>query len=157
MVKRGDIHIVYEKNMAEWSSINAFNEMQSFFASQTQLPNVILAANDDFAGGSILALEMLSDKRDFVITGQDASLEACKNILAGKLSMTVYKPLKKLAHETAQLAVKLSRGIEITNITKSINNIMKEVPAILLEPVSVDKTNLKETVVADGFIKEDKL
>jgi ABC-type xylose transport system substrate-binding protein len=34
---------------------------------------------------------------------------------------------------------------------------MIDVPAILLEPIAVDKDNMKTTVIADGHIKEADL
>jgi ABC-type xylose transport system substrate-binding protein len=34
---------------------------------------------------------------------------------------------------------------------------MKEVPSVLLKTVAVDKNNLKETVIAEGFIKAEQL
>jgi len=34
---------------------------------------------------------------------------------------------------------------------KSVNNGTKDVPAVLLVPVSVTKDNVAETVIADGF------
>jgi D-xylose transport system substrate-binding protein len=155
--KRGDIVIVYEKQLIEWSSIHAFDEMQSFLDNQGNKIDVIVASNDNLAGGAIMALDMHSDDWNIVITGQDATIEACQNILAGKQSMTVYKPIKKLAQEAASVAVKLSKGEVIDNISGILNNGIKNVPSILLEPIAVDKNNLKETVIADGFVREDKL
>jgi D-xylose transport system substrate-binding protein len=157
LVRNGDIKILYEKHMAEWSSIHAFSEMQSFLDNQNIKIDVIIASNDNLAGGAIMALDMYLADWNVVITGQDATIEACQNIVAGKQSMTVYKPLKNLAREAASAAVKLSEGEAIGNISGTVNNGMKVVPSILLKPVSVDKNNLKETVIADGFVSEEKL
>jgi D-xylose transport system substrate-binding protein len=131
--------------------------VQTFLNSQKIVPDVILASNDDLAGEAIMALEMNSTNRNIIFTGQDASIEACRNIMAGKQLMTVYKPLKNLAKKAATSAVKLSKGEKITYITSTVNNGMKDVPSILLKPLSVDKNNMEETIVANGFINKEKL
>ncbi len=156
-VEKGDINIVLEKHLATWNSIDAYNEIQSFMENNKIKVDDILAANDELAGGSIMALEMLQDSIDMVITGQDASVGGCQNILNGKQSMTVYKSIRNLAREAAQTSVKLARGENIDNATNMVSNGTKDIPAMLLKTVVVDKNNLRETVIADGFLKEDQL
>jgi D-xylose transport system substrate-binding protein len=156
-VDRGDIKIVFEKHLATWNSIDAYNEMQAFLETNKDKIDAILAANDELAGGSIMALEMVQDSIDMVITGQDASVGGCQNILNGKQSMTVYKSIRNLAKEAAQTAVKLAKKEPITNATNMVSNGTRDIPAVLLKTVPVDKANLKETVIADGFLKEDQL
>jgi len=156
-VEKGDINIVLEKHLATWNSIDAYNEIQSFMENNKIKVDAILAANDELAGGSIMALEMLQDSIDMVITGQDASVGGCQNILNGKQSMTVYKSIRNLAREAAQTSVKLARGENIDNATNMVSNGTKDIPAMLLKTVVVDKNNLRETVIADGFLKEDQL
>jgi len=53
--------------------------------------------------------------------------------------------------------VKLAKGETITNAQFTVNNGTKNVPSILLKTVPVDKSNIKETVIADGFIKAEQL
>jgi D-xylose transport system substrate-binding protein len=156
-VEKGDINIILEKHLATWNSIDAYNEIQSFLDNNKIKVDAILAANDELAGGSIMALEMTMDTIDIVITGQDASVGGCQNIIHGKQSMTVYKSIRNLAREAAQTSVKLAKGEEITNAVNKVSNGSKDIPAVLLKTVAVDKNNLRETVIADGFIKEDQL
>ncbi len=156
-VDRGDISIVLEKHLETWNSIDAYNEIQAFLDNSKVKIDAILAANDELAGGSIMALEMLQDSMDMIITGQDASIGGCQNILNGKQSMTVYKSIRNLAKEAAQASVKLAKGEKITNATNQVSDGTNEIPAVLLKTVVVDKNNMKETVIADGFIKEDQL
>ena len=156
-VEKGDIKIVFEKQLATWNSIDAYNEMQGFLENNKIKIDAILAANDELAGGTIMALEMVQDSIDMVITGQDASVGGCQNIINGKQSMTVYKSIRNLAKEAAQTSVKLAKGEKITNATNIVSNGTKDIPAVLLKTVVVDKNNLKETVIADGFLKENQL
>jgi len=39
----------------------------------------------------------------------------------------------------------------------SINNGVKDVPARLLEPISVDKETMDRTVIADGYHKKNEV
>lgn len=64
--------------------------------------------------------------------------------------MTVYKPIKKLAERSAELAIQMAKGEEIET-DRTINNDKIDVPSILLEPIAVNKDNIDETVIADGF------
>ena len=45
-----------------------------------------------------------------ILTGQNATVEACKNIMQGFQTMTVYKDGKKLSTEGAILAMKIAKG-----------------------------------------------
>jgi D-xylose transport system substrate-binding protein len=156
-IDKGDIKILLEKHLATWNSIDAYNEIQAFLENNKVKIDAILAANDELAGGSIMALEMVQDSFDMIITGQDASVGGCQNIINGRQSMTVYKSIRNLAKETAQASVKLAKGEKITNATDKVNDGKYDIPAVLLKTVVVDKNNLQETVIADGFIKEDQL
>ncbi|MBN1790092.1 MAG: substrate-binding domain-containing protein [Bacteroidales bacterium] len=156
-IDRGDITILLEKHLETWNSIDAYNEMQTFLDKNKVKIDAILAANDELAGGSIMALEMVEDSMVMIITGQDASVGGCQNILNGKQSMTVYKSIRNLAREAAQASVKMAKSEKITNATNLVSDGTNEIPAVLLKTVVVDKNNMKETVIADGFIKEDQL
>jgi D-xylose transport system substrate-binding protein len=154
---RGDIKILFEKHLPTWNSIDAYNEIQSFLDKNDVKVDAILAANDDLAGGSITALDMGPGTYDIIITGQDASLGGCQNILNGKQSMTTYGSIRNLASIAAATCVKLARGEKITSVNSSISNGNKKIPAIMLKTVAVDKDNMKQTVIKDGYLKADQL
>jgi D-xylose transport system substrate-binding protein len=90
------------------------------------------------------------------VSGQDADLPALQRIVAGTQTMTVYKPLKELATKAAEAAVALARKQTVQS-NGVVNNGKKDVPSILLKPIAVDKNNLEETVVKDGFVKKESL
>jgi D-xylose transport system substrate-binding protein len=154
---RGDIKILLEKHLDTWNSIDAYNEIQSYLDKNKVTVDAILAANDDLAGGSIMALDMSLGTYDIVITGQDASLGGCQNILNGKQSMTTYGSIRNLAAAAAETCVKLARGEKVTSVNSSVSNGKKDIPAILLKTVAVDKNNMQETVIKDGYLKSDQL
>jgi D-xylose transport system substrate-binding protein len=156
-VDRGDIKIVLEKHLDTWNSIDAYNMVQSFLENNKIPIDAIVAANDELAGGSIMALEMAQIGDAVVITGQDATVGGCQNILDGKQSMTVYKSIRNLATQAAQTCVKLGRGENVSNINSKMSNGTKDIPAMLLNTVVVDKSNIKQTVIADGYLKAEQL
>ena len=70
--------------------------------------------------------------------------------------MTIYKPLKKLAEQAAEYAVKLAQRRPVI-ATGAYDNGHTQVPTVQVEVVAVTKENLKETVVADGFHPADAI
>ena len=72
-------------------------------------------------------------------------------------TVTVYTPSPRLAVATIRAAVRLAHGMKPDAVIRSldyqersVDNGYKEVPAILLEPVVVNRANMIETVVLDG-------
>jgi D-xylose transport system substrate-binding protein len=64
--------------------------------------------------------------------------------------MTIYKPIRKLATEAAELAVKIANKKPL--ITKvGLDNGQAMVPSVFLPIITVDKENMMQTVIADGF------
>ncbi|MFJ2113891.1 multiple monosaccharide ABC transporter substrate-binding protein [Streptomyces sp. NPDC087850] len=93
-----------------------------------------------------------------IVTGQDAEVASVKSIVAGQQTMTVYKDTRALAEQAVQMADALlnDRKPEI-NDDKTYNNEVKVVPAYLLNPVSVDKSNYQAELVDSGYIKASDL
>jgi len=85
-----------------------------------------------------------------LVTGQDADLVACQRIVHGTQAMTIYKPVKLLATRAAELAFALAKGRPVI-VNSAIDNGARSVPAVFLDVVVVNKDNLRDTVIADGF------
>jgi D-xylose transport system substrate-binding protein len=151
-VERGDIKIVSEQFAREWLASEALRITEDAITRTGGDIAAVVASNDGTAGGAISALESAKLIDKVLVTGQDAQLDACQRIAAGKQSMTVYKAIKPLADSAVDAAVKLARG-EAVNAPDRINNGRIDVPSILHEPVAVDRENLAETVVKDGYHK----
>lgn len=153
-IQSGKVKIVYNIYVEDWSGENAEHDMVEFLKLTGITPDVILSSNDGMATGAIAALKLYNLDGKVVVTGQDAELAACRNIVQGRQSMTVYKPIKRLANAAAELAMQLAKRERIANAGTTISNGTKNVDAILLNPVVVDKDNLKATVIADGLLSE---
>ncbi|KMS69729.1 sugar ABC transporter substrate-binding protein [Streptomyces viridochromogenes] len=92
-----------------------------------------------------------------VITGQDAELESVKSIIAGEQSQTVYKDVRLLAEAAATMVDDLLKDrVPWVDDAVGYNNGVKAVPAVLLQPAGVDKTNY-ETLVEDGYFTAGEL
>jgi len=148
-IKNGKIKIIGDIVLDSWSELESLMKTDEFLSSHPEKPNVILTANDALATGAIQSLpkDLLGK---VVVTGQDADKTTMKNIIAGTQAMTIYKPIKPLAYQAAQSAMKIAKGEKVSSIKTKIGT--HEVNAILLEPVVVDKNNYKETVVKDGHV-----
>ena len=83
-----------------------------------------------------------------VVTGQDAEIPSIKSILRGEQRSTVFKDTRELAKVTVGMVDAMLSGKTPTiNDTKTYNNGVKVVPAYLLKPVTVDKSNWKDVLV----------
>ncbi|MNR18705.1 D-xylose-binding periplasmic protein precursor [compost metagenome] len=122
---------------------------RALIANQNKV-DAVVAANDATAGGVIQALAAQKLAGVIPVSGQDAELAAAQRIVEGTQTMTVYKPIRKLAETAAELAVKMAKG-ENVHADKQVNNKKIDVPSILLEPIAVDKSNMDTTIIADGF------
>ncbi|OCT14183.1 D-xylose ABC transporter substrate-binding protein [Paenibacillus pectinilyticus] len=150
LVEKGDINIVFDQATKEWKPVNAMANMELALKANHNQVDAVVAANDATAGGVIQALAAQKMAGLIPVSGQDAELAAAQRIVEGTQTMTVYKPIKKLAETAAELAVKMAKG-ENVHADKTVNNKKIDVPSILLDPIAVDKSNIDTTIIADGF------
>jgi D-xylose transport system substrate-binding protein len=157
-IKSGNIKVDYKVFIEKWASEDAYLEVKQFLNLSGKVPDVILATSDVLARGTIEALEEENLLGQVLVTGQGGELFACKNIVAGNQLMTVYKPVKKLADLSAELAIKMLKNENVDNILNAkLNNGHSDIPTQLLVTIPVDINNIKSTIVADGIIKESEL
>jgi D-xylose transport system substrate-binding protein len=149
-IERGDIQVVHEDWADDWKPENAKRIMNAAITAKGTDFDAVLASNDGTAGGAIQALteEGLAGKK--LVTGQDAELVACQRIVNGTQSMSIYKPLSRLAASAAELAVKIAKK-EIVIAKQTVNNGKRDVPSLLNEVITVTKDNMVETVINDKF------
>lgn len=152
-IDRGDIKIVSDPFVRDWLASEARRFTDDALTKTGNDIQAIVASNDGTAGGAIAALPV-SLIGKVIVTGQDAQLDAVQAIAEGRQTMTIYKQIQPLAYGAVDNAVKLARK-EPINAPDRINNGKIEVPSILLEPVVVDKNNLRDTVIKDGYHKAE--
>jgi D-xylose ABC transporter substrate-binding protein len=157
LITKGDVKVVLDKNVESWLADNAYQIMKEYLEQDTLL-DAIVASNDKIANGAIRALDEHGLAGKVLVSGQDAETEACRRIVDGAQTMTVYKVIESLAASTANIAISLARNEPVPNSLTTINNGKKMVPSILLSSlIPVGEGNIRATVIADGFIDEKQV
>jgi D-xylose transport system substrate-binding protein len=154
--KRGDIQVIWEDWAADWRPEMSKAIVQAAISEKGHDFDAILASNDSTATGAIQALKMEGLAGKVIVTGQDADLVDCQNIVQGLQTMTVYKPLKNLATKAAELAVLMAQHKPVV-ANSTVNNGKIDVPAVLMDVIAVDKSNMLDTIVADGFHTREEI
>ncbi|EKA9346928.1 D-xylose ABC transporter substrate-binding protein [Cronobacter sakazakii] len=155
-IDSGKIKVVGDQWVDGWLPENALKIMENALTANNNKIDAVVASNDATAGGAIQALSAQGLAGKVVISGQDADLAGIKRIIAGTQTMTVYKPITQLANTAAEVAVELGNDKQPKS-DATLNNGLKEVPARLLTPIKVDKSNIESTVIKDGFHKKNEL
>jgi D-xylose transport system substrate-binding protein len=154
-VDRGDIKIVADQYSKEWQASEALKNTENALTQTNNNIQAVVASNDGTAGGVIQALGPLAG-HPVLVSGQDADVNACRRIVEGTQAMTIYKPIKPLAYSAVDAAIKLAHGEKIDAKDK-VNNGKIDVPSILHEPIAVDKSNMMDTVIKDGYHKMEEV
>ena len=150
-IDKGQIKIVTKQFAREWLASEALRIMEDALTKNNNDIQAVVASNDGTAGGAIAAIPpQLVGK--ILVTGQDAELAAVQRIVQGQQTMTIYKPIQPLAFAAVDSAIKLAKGEKVDTKDK-INNGKIDVPALLFEPMVLDKDNVMQTVIKDGYQK----
>ena len=151
----GKIKIIAEEWAADWLKEYAFKVVDDMLQKGIRI-DAVISGNDSLAEGVIEALSEHRLAGKVSVTGQDADLTACQRIVEGMQLMTVYKPIEKLAEAAVEMAVRLVKK-EPLNVQDYINDGTYEVKYYVLTPIAVDKENIDETIIRDGFHLEDEV
>ncbi|MFD3992905.1 multiple monosaccharide ABC transporter substrate-binding protein [Streptomyces sp. NPDC058548] len=141
-----------------WDGGQAQRRMDDILTStyKTGRVDAVLSPYDGISIGILSALKSddygSASKPLPVVTGQDAELASVKSIIAGEQTQTVYKDTRELAKVAVNMvdAVLHDKKPEV-NDEKTYDNGSKVVPAYLLQPVSVDRTNYEQVLVGGGY------
>lgn len=148
-IDSGEISVVANVWANDWREVVAYDTVNTVLETGTEI-DAIIGANDDLAEGAIRALLERQLAGEVFVSGHDANLSACQRIVEGTQTITVYKPIKKLAQSAAEMAIKLAEGEDVMSET-SINDGEHDVPFIKFEPILVNKFNIVEVIIGDGF------
>jgi D-xylose transport system substrate-binding protein len=135
-----DGRIIFEQMLKQQSNIGA-----------------VLAANDDIAGAVIAVLKKYKMNGRVPVTGQDATVEGLRNVLAGDQCLTIYKRVKSEAYTAAALAAKLFRGDR-----PPVGGELQDpesgayLPFASIPPVAIEAEQVKD-VVAEGLVTKEEL
>jgi len=166
-VEAGDWELVADQHVPGWDNQQAQTIMEQILVDADNGVDAVFAANDGLGNSAINALEAAGIE-GAPVSGQDASAAGMQNILLGKQTMTVYKPIEAEAAVAAAVALALRNGEDISSVESEFEfaliGIEAEsgqpaesaegegiVPYFALVPIGVTADNIADTVIADGF------
>jgi D-xylose transport system substrate-binding protein len=156
LFKNGTFKLGYDKFTPNWDPSLGQAEMAAALNKLNNKVDGVLSANDGLAGGIVIALKAQGLAGKIPVTGQDATDAGLQQILLGNQSMTIYKPLKKLAAAAATVTGVMLSGKKYTSMTTTPNG-AGNVPSAIIPVITVTKANIKSTVIADGFTTKARL
>jgi len=159
-IERGDIEILYETFIEDWSDANAAFELDQYLSFTGQVPDIIFAGYDGIADACVQVLQKHGITTPVYICGQDAEMRAVKNLINGKQQMTAFHPLKKIAEQSADLVVKMIRDDKaLSEMELSYtNNGQMEIPTLKVPSIAVTKQNLDKVLIEDsGFYTREEV
>ena len=166
-VDAGDWELVADQHVPGWDNQEAQTIMEQILTSANNNVDAVFAANDGLANSAINALEAAGIE-GAPVSGQDATVAGIQNILLGKQTMTVYKPIEGEAAVAAEVALALRDGRDLSEVEAdaefNLIGIRAEdgqpteesegegvVPYFALTPIGVTAENIADTVIADEF------
>src|ERR687892_616516 len=129
-VDAGDWELVADQFVPGWDNAEAQTLMEQILVDANNDVDAVFAANDGLANSVINALEG-AGVGPVPVSGQDATQAGIQNVLLGKQTVSVYKPIQDEAG-----------GI---------------VPYVALVPIGVTVDNVADSVIADGFRTVEEL
>ena len=166
-VDAGEWELVADRHVPAWDNQQAQTIMEQILTSADNKVDAVFAANDGLANSAINAMEAAGIEKA-PVSGQDATVAGIQNILLGKQTMTVYKPIQSEAEVAAAVALALRNGDPIEDIETDVEynligikaedgNPTEEaegegvVPYFALTPIGVTAENIADTVIKDKF------
>jgi D-xylose transport system substrate-binding protein len=163
----GDWKLVADQHVPGWDNQQAQTIMEQILVDANNEVDAVFAANDGLASAAINALEG-AGVGSVPLSGQDATAIGIQNILLGRQTMSVYKPIDDEVAVAAAVALALRAGEDITSIEvdadydvigieaatgKATDSAEGEgvVTYFALTPIPVTADNIEDTVIADGF------
>lgn len=157
LFKSGQLKLGYSIFTPNWDDATAQKEMASALNKLNNKVDGVLVANDGMAVAAIQALKAQNLAGKIPVTGQDATVAGLQQVLLGNQSMSVYKPIRRLARAAAKITDAFLHKKGYRSKTKVSTQGAGKTPAALLPVVTVTKANMKSTVLKDGYVKKADL
>jgi D-xylose transport system substrate-binding protein len=151
----GKLKKAADQSVPDWDNQKALTIFEQMLQKANNKIDGVLAANDGLGNAAISALKQRKLPQ-IPVTGQDATLQGVQNIVNGDQCMTVYKAIKKEADAAAKIAIALING-ETPDVSDTINNGTKDIPAQFEAPVAVTKDTIKDYIGEPDFPKQEEI
>jgi D-xylose transport system substrate-binding protein len=181
-VDAGDWELVADQFVPEWDNQEAQTLMEQILVDANNDVDAVFAANDGLANSVINALEA-AGVGPVPLSGQDATAAGIQNVLLGKQTVSVYKPIQDEAGVAAAIALALRSGEDLEDAATSYESQLASggatvdiigieaetgeptdsaegdgvVPYVALVPIGVTIDNVADTVIADEFRTVEEL
>jgi len=157
----GKLKLVQSQAIDNWDNQKGGTTFEQILTSNSGKVDGVVAANDGLAGAIITVLKKNGLNGKVPVTGQDATADGLKAILAGDQYMTVFKPIKQEAEATAKLAAALAKGDKgaadkIATDSSDDPTGKRKVKSVLSEPFLITKNEVKR-VIDEGYVKADEV
>ena len=171
-VNAGEWELVDDQFVPGWDNAEALTIFEQILVANNNEVDAVFAANDGLGSSVIAALESAGiDPTTVPVSGQDATQAGIQNVLLGKQTMSVYKPIAQEAAVGAAVALALRAGEDISSLSGDFKLIGIDgegkptdspdgegvVPYFALVPIAVTADNVADTVIADGFRTVEEL
>jgi D-xylose transport system substrate-binding protein len=158
LIDSGQIEIVADQWVQDWAPANAVALMENILTAIDNDVDAVVASNDGTALGALQAMRAQGLAGTVPISGQDATESGCASIVAGELTMTVFKDVRLLTPLAVEMALQLARGESVPGLQDFTlaeltldDSLEGTVPCRFLEVVQVDADNVYEEIILSGF------
>lgn len=153
----GTLKLVRSQPIDNWDNQQGGTTFEQILTGNGGKVDGVVAANDGLAGAIITVLKKNGLNGKVPVTGQDATVDGLQAILRGDQYMTVFKPIKDEAENTAKLAAALAKGdtAAANALAQGVSQDPKgnrSVKSVLLPPQTITRNEVK-TVIDTGYVK----
>ncbi|WP_409181954.1 sugar ABC transporter substrate-binding protein [Amycolatopsis sp. VS8301801F10] len=151
------LNLVQKQPIDNWDAQVGGTTFEQIFTRVNGKVDGVVAANDELAGAVITVLKKNGLNGKVPVTGQDSTAAGLQAILRGDQTLTIFKPIKEEAENTAKLAAALAKNdkaaadaIATGKLHDPKNN--RDLKSVLLQPQLITIKDIK-TVVQQGYVK----
>ncbi len=159
VLKNSHVNIPFIYYTNGWNYDLSYSKMVELLKNGN-IPDAVIAGNDAVADSVIHAIAEYAPGKDIGVAGQDADIAGCQNVVSGKQTVTIYKPITELAARAAQIAVALAQGKSVEECAEtngSIDNGSGEIPVLWLHPTAVNSSNMDDVIIKSGFHTREEI
>ncbi len=153
-----ELKLIADQSHEGWSPDKAMATTENLLTKSGNKVDAVICNNSGMARGVIAALDAqgLASADKIFVAGSDADLVNIQYVAQGKQAVDIWKKIDPLAETAVEIAVKLATNPDkdpktLFKADRVINNGAVDVPTLVTPVVLVDKNNLDQTIIADGF------
>ena len=109
-VAAGRVKIISQKFHDGWDPETARRQAEAALTVTGNKIDGFLCNNDGMAGGVIAALDQVGLAGKVFVSGMDASSDACRRIIEGKMALSSFTRFDEMGKVAGELAVRLAKG-----------------------------------------------